>query len=124
MLWDTSVVAAVLPFNGWKRNLLPGVISTLGVLQCLGLLAMVQMGNAQISGSQINLDHSTASVEQAQTPTSALTGQSDKAVQLIVAFAAAIGWLLVLLCFVQRRVLGGCLRVLGSWTRAVWQAAV
>ena len=105
--FDTLVVSVWTPFEQSSRNVLSAATSAFGVVQCEVLLALAQLGvqRAADSGGGVNLGYSQQGVQQAQDPSSALTGDSDFAGWCAVYLALAIAADTAILAAVYRHAL-------------------
>ena len=75
-LADQLIVLLFVPFDQPWRNLLSAGLSWVGVIQCLVMLALVQMGLSNGTSTQLDLGHSTNSQAASANPSDALTGVS------------------------------------------------
>ena len=116
-LLDLFAICAVLPFEVWWKNATSALTSMIGVVECIALLALVQLGLGQVTRGDVNLGHSTAAHQQSDNPADELTGYTNEAQRfelylgmLLLADALLIAavhrrWLMTV---TQQRLIPGC----------------
>ena len=75
-LADQLIVLVFTPFEQPWRNLLSAGLSMVGAVQCMVMLALVQLGLSNGTSTRLDLGHSTASQAASVDPNNALTGVS------------------------------------------------
>ena len=75
-LADQLIVLVFTPFELPWRNLLSAGLSLVGVIQCMVMLALVQLGLSDGTSTQLNLGHSTSGQAATANPSNALIGVS------------------------------------------------
>ena len=75
-LADQLIVLLFQPFELPTRNLVSAGLSWVGVIQCMVMLALVQLGLSDGTSTQLSLGHSTESQVDTAQPSDALTGVS------------------------------------------------
>ena len=80
-LLDTAIITAATPFETDRRNFLSVCTSCIGVVQCMIMLALVQLQLSAGSDDGVDVGHSTQSQGVSASPSDELLGVSDAAAQ-------------------------------------------
>ena len=102
-LTDLFAVCSLLPFEVWWKNAVSALTSLVGVVECIALLALVQLGLGSVQGGDLSLGHSKAAQQTSAAPDSALTGANDEAQRFELYLGVALVGDVVAIAVVHRR---------------------